>query len=128
MCPIIEPDFTERQTTLNPGKYRATIKKCEVKTGKQSGNPYLAWVFETDMDKVWVYLNTTYSGKGAQMFREVIRAAVQPAYENGPIDTDTCIGKSVIISIDTDPNPQAKYPLVTKVERDEESFDAFEAS
>lgn len=124
MCPIIEPDFSERPP-LQPGKYRAIIKKCEVKTS-QKGNTYLGWVFEAEPDNTWVYLNTTYSGRGAQIFKEVIRAAVQPAYEGGPVDTDTCIGKSVLISVDRDPNPQQKYPIVTKIEADPDSFDSYE--
>lgn len=126
MCPIVEPDFSERPP-LSPGQYRATIKKCEVKTAKGSGNPYLSWVFETDVDRQWVYLNTTYSGKGAQMFRNVIRASLAPTYESGPVDTDQCIGKSVLIQVDYDRSPNAsKWPIVLDVKADEETFDAYE--
>lgn len=133
MCPVVNPNYEER-APLPPGIYKARIIGCEFKTSKK-GSDYLNWKFETitqnpATDRQWIYMVTTYSGKGALLFRELVRAAKFPSYENGPINTDDLLGSIVTLHCEKGLNQdgtESPYLKVMEVHRGEEdSFDAFE--
>lgn len=133
MAPLVTPDFTERSPLL-PGVYKAKIISCEQKTS-QKGTPYLNWKFETQTenpatDRQWVYLSTTFSGKGAQIIKSLVKATVYPGYESGPVNTDELVSCMLKIHVDKSFNPdgtEGKYPQVVDVEPvDREAFDGFD--
>lgn len=134
MAPMITPDFSENPS-LSPGTYPARVVSCDLKQSK-TGTPYLNWKFETETrdfatNRKWVYLSTALSGKGAQMLKAVVRATLDPSYDGGSIDTDRCIGCSVVITVDKRINPdgtESPYLMVTDVKPDPEAFDSFEGS
>lgn len=127
MCPLITPDFEEKPQ-LPPGEYAAKIVGCEMKTSKK-GTPYLSFKFETLDSRQWVFTNTGLSGKGAQLFKAIVKAAYMPGYESGPIDTDKLLGRTLNVKCDFQVNPdgtEGKYVQVFDVAPFEDPFDAFE--
>jgi hypothetical protein len=123
----VTPDFNEK--TLAPGTYLAFIAACEQKTGKQSGAPYLNW--KIDVSGQWVFHMTGLSGKGAQALKALIRAAKDPNYESGEVDTDTLIGCRINITVDYGINPdgsQSKYLKVLEIAPATDHSDDFDNS
>jgi hypothetical protein len=133
MCPIVNPDFSEGPK-LQPGSYSAKIIGCEQKQSRQ-GSPYLNWKFETQThdratDRQWIFLATTFSGKGAQLLKSLVKAAKYPAYEGGPINTDELIGSLVTLTVDRNYNQdgsESHFPRVIEIATaSHDDFDAFE--
>ena len=121
------PNFNE-PAPIQPGLYKCKITGVEQKTGKQSGAPYLNWKFVTE-DGQWVFFMTSWSGKGALKFKDLVRAAAFPQYEGGEIDCDRLLGYFVMAKIEPNILPDgtvSKYPQVTEVHACGDSFDSFE--
>jgi hypothetical protein len=105
-----------------------------MKTSQEKQTPYLNWKFETETDdpktnKQWVYLNHALSGKGAQILKELVRAARNAEYQTGPVNTDDLIGCVVEVQVEFGINrdgTQSKYLNVVGVSP-LESFDNFPA-
>lgn len=124
MCPQITPDFSE-VVELKPGSYKARLADCESKQS-QKGDMYLRWKLEivgnddTRLNgKVFSHM-TMVTGPGARNFRALVRAAVDPNYEGGPVDTDQLLGKEIAVVLkqgkDRDGNP-SDFPEVASVSR-----------
>lgn len=126
MAPTINPDFSE-ESGLAPGIYPAKIIGVEQKVGKESGAPYLNWKLE--VEGLWIYHSTPFSGRGAGLFKQLVHATVSPGYDGGPINTDMMVGKSLQVKLEKGLNrdgSESKYMRVMEVKALEDSFDSFE--
>ena len=118
MAPMVSPNFEE--SSIVPGTYGVRVKSCQQKTS-QSGNPYLSWVLVVDggpYNGSWIYHNTPFSGRGATMFKDFVRAAYDPNYDSGPIDTDLLINCALQVEIERGLNQdgtESKYMKVIEV-------------
>ena len=118
---IINPDFTELPK-LPAGHYRARIVGCKPGVS-QNGTPYMTWKFETVTNNAvtnrrWVFLSTTFKGQGAQLLKQMVRAAYDPSYEQGPIDTTHLMNREVMITVERITNrdgSEQKYPQVMDI-------------
>src|SRR3990167_2683471 len=72
------------------GTYICKIISCESKISR-NGNTYLSWKLDNGHG-VWAYLSTSFIGKGAEIFRSLVRAAKHPDYLSGPVNTDDLLG------------------------------------
>ncbi len=131
---MIKPDFSEAPK-LPPGFYRAKIVSCTSKIS-QNKVPYLDWKFETisndpATNRRWVFMSTTYNGKGALRLRDMVRAAIDPSYDQGPFDSDLLMGKEVMITVervqnkDGSENPYPQVMDITPVDGAFEDFGGF---
>ncbi len=116
--PLIQPNYDESEVHRLPaGRYLARILSCEQRTGKESGNPYLAWKLETVSGEPakhgqWLYYNTPISGAGVFRLKELASAAIAN-YDGGPFDTDLAVGREVMIDVIY--KPDSKYASVDAV-------------
>jgi hypothetical protein len=100
----VKADFSQAKTfeLLPQGPYPVRIVGSEIKTAKKSGNEYIAWtleIFNADRGngrKIW--LNTSYSGKGAGMLKQLIESS-GVTFNGGTFDTDALHGKEVLCYI-----------------------------
>lgn len=125
MAPMIDPT-TEAGPQLAPGTYRAQILNCELKTGK-TGSRYLNWKFAVGSQ--WVFHTNGLTGKGAEVLKDIVRAAKYPDYEGGPINTDDLLGSFITITIDQGVNPDgspSQYMRVLEVAPDRAEFGEWE--
>jgi hypothetical protein len=122
--PKISPNFNEATKRSEPGTYLCRILSSEIRTAKSSGNLYVAWKLQTQPDGRWVFYNTPIEGKGAGMFKHFIHSAGDESYQGGDYDTDTVLGKTVMMNLDVEPGTgYFKVIAVSKPTADQPMFE-----
>lgn len=124
MAPMLSPDFSE-VVELKPGSYNARLEDVESKTSAK-GTMYLRWKLtvvgnsEPALNGKNFYHNTMVSGPGARGLRDLIRATLDPSYEQGEVDTDQMIGKEIAVVLRQGKNQDgsaSNFPEVASVAR-----------
>lgn len=111
---LVNPDFSEIQDEVQPGVYKCTIKKGEVKEWPNGGT-YINWELETygESDPKnngrRIFNKTSTAGKGAFMLQKFYKAATGQAL-TGSFDTEQLAGRKVEIEIVDGVNRQTGVP------------------
>lgn len=93
---LVTPDFTE-VASIQPGTYKATIKKGTLGEWPSSGTKYVEWEYETTTGRT-IKDKTPITGKGAFRTQNLYRAATGAAL-TGSFDTEQLVGKQVQIEV-----------------------------
>ena len=84
------PNFDE-PVLITTGMHKCRVSSVREEVGKQSGAPYLKWRLDFAGGR-YLFYSTTWSGKGAVKFKDLVRATKFPDYESGEIDFDPLLG------------------------------------
>jgi hypothetical protein len=99
--PIIEPDFGDLDSPMEPSTYKAKIIDVESRNSK-AGNPGIIPTLEvqygdkTKTRDVWVNI----TGKGAFMYDDVANAL--KAGQRAPFDTDKFLGQELLVAVENE--------------------------
>jgi hypothetical protein len=108
--PIIEPDFGDLDSPMEPSTYKAKIIDVESRNSK-AGNPGIIPTLEvqygdkTKTRDVWVNI----TGKGAFMYERLLRATgfddvanALKAGQRAPFDTDKFLGQELLVAVENE--------------------------
>ena len=121
--PQVNPDYSDSE--FKEGVYVAEIVGSEVKTGKQSGAPYVNWRLKVGPGVV--FYSTPLVGRGAGMFKHMVHTAGDTAYVSGAYSTESLHGKKIKVYLEKSFMPDgspSSYPKVKEIQVLEESLAA----
>lgn len=128
--PEIKPDFSEEMRLPTAGNfYDAEIVGVEQRTGQQSGQPYLNWTLKLTESGMKLFYSTPIAGRGAGMFKHLVRCAYMPNYEDGAINTDVIIGRHLSVKLQKkidERGQEGRYFEVAEIATPTDSFDSQE--
>lgn len=111
---LVTPDFSDVQDEVQPGVYKCTVKKAELKDWPNGGK-YVNWQLETYGEAESknngraVFHKTSTSGRAAFQLQNFYRAATgQPL--TGAFDTEQLLGKRVEVEVVAGMNRQTGEP------------------